>query len=419
MNVHIGNTDTNFGPRPFHLDLDKAQFRHAWLLGKSGTGKSTLLRNIIVEAVRDGCGIALIDPHGVVIYDIFNYIPAGRKDDLIYLDPESTRAPDLGVFDHPDKEKAAQALLSLLEAHAGAGWGPETAHIFRNAIDAVLETHRHPNLLPVARFIMDSAFAESLLLKCKNPTVKYFHNQYFKELKPQDRARAFSHPLNKVEELLRPGLREFFCQKKSLNFTSIMDRQKILLCRVPKGIMGERTARVLGSFIVSKINLASFRRKKRNKMFVVVIDEIHNFTDGIDFETMLAESRKSGIHYVFATQTTAQMRDETRRVFNDRIAFGNASHIFSFRVSGEDSEQIAKNFGSEDAAPELVLLPNYEFKALTMSDGAPIPSNRVMLIDRPAMNGDELPARKAIAWASANTGTPKPEIEAQIMRALS
>lgn len=419
MNVHIGNTDTNFGPRPFHLDLDKAQFRHAWLLGKSGTGKSTLLRNIIVEAVRNGCGIAVIDPHGDLIYDIFNYIPAWRKDDLVYLDPESTRAPDLGVFDHPDKEKAAQALLSLLEAHAGAGWGPETAHIFRNTIDAVLETHRHPNLLPVARFIMDSAFAESLLLRCKNPTVKYFHNQYFKELKPQDRARAFSHPLNKVEELLRPGLREFFCQKKSLNFTSIMDRQKILLCRVPKGIMGERPARVLGSFIVSKINLASFRRKKRSKMFMVVIDEIHNFIDGIDFETMLAESRKSGIHYVFATQTTAQMRDEARRVFNDRIAFGNASHIFSFRVSGEDSEQIAKNFGSEDTAPELVLLPNYEFKALTMSDGAPIPSNRVMLIDRPAMNGDELPARKAIAWASANTGTPKPEIEAQIMRSLS
>ena len=419
MDVHIGNKETNFGLRPFHFDLDKAQFRHAWLLGKSGTGKSTLLRNILVEAIRGECGIAVIDPHGDLVYDVFNYIPARRKDDLIYLDPESSRVPDLGVFDHPDKEKAAQALLSLLEAHAGAGWGPETAHIFRNAIDAVLETHRHPNMLPVARFIMDSAFAERLLLRCKNPTVKFFYTQYFKELKPQDRARAFSHPLNKVEELLRPGLREFLCQKKALNFVSIMDRQKILLCRVPKGIMGERPARVLGSLILSKINLAAFRRKKRGKAFFVVVDEIHNFTDGIDFETMLAESRKSGIHYIFATQTTVQMRDEARRIFNDRIAFGNASHIFSFRVSAEDSEQIAKNFGNENAAPELVLLPNYQFKALTMDNGEPLPSERVMLIDRPQMEGDELPARKAIAWASANTGTPKPEIEAQIMAALA
>jgi hypothetical protein len=419
MHVHIGNTQTQFGPRPFRLDLDKAQFRHGWLLGKSGTGKSTMLKSVIVEAIRDGCGIAVIDPHGDLVYDIFNYIPSWRKDDLVYLDPESSRAPDLGVFDHPDKEKAAQALLSLLEAHAGAGWGPETAHIFRNAIDAVLETHKHPNMLPVARFIMDTAYAERLLIRCKNPTVQFFYNQYFKELKPQDRARAFSHPLNKVEELLRPGLQEFLCQKKSLNFVSIMDRQKILLCRVPKGIMGERPARVLGSLILSKINLASFRRKKRSKAFFVVIDEIHNFTDGIDFETMLAESRKAGVHYIFATQTTAQMRDEARRIFNDRIAFGNASHIFSFRVSGEDSEEIAKNFGNEDTAPELVLLPNYEFKALTMTDGAPVPSERVTLIDRPEMAGDELPARKAISWASANTGTPKSEIEAQIMKALA
>jgi hypothetical protein len=257
-------------------------------------------------------------------------------------------------------------------------------------------------MLPVARFIMDSAFAERLLVRCKNPTVKFFYTQYFKELKPQDRARAFSHPLNKVEELLRPGLREFLCQKKSLNFVNIMDRQKILLCRVPKGIMGERPARVLGSLILSKINLASFRRKKRNKPFFVVIDEIHNFTDGIDFETMLAESRKAGVHYIFATQTTAQMRDEARRIFNDRIAFGNASHIFSFRVSGEDSDLIAKNFGNEHTAPELVLLPNFQFKALTMDKDEPMPSDRVRLIDRPAMNGDELPARKAIAWASAN-----------------
>jgi hypothetical protein len=265
---------------------------------------------------------------------------------------------------------------------------------------------------------MDMKFAEQTLLKCKNPTVEFFHTQYFKDLKPQDRARAFSHPLNKVEELLRPGLREFFCQKKSLNFVSIMDRQKILMCRVPKGLMGERPARVLGSLILSKINLASFRRKKRNKQFIVVIDEIHNFTDGIDFETMLAESRKNGVHYVFASQTTAQMRDEARRIFNDRIAFGNASHIFSFRVSGDDSEAISKNFGDKDNAPELVLLPNYQFKALTMQDGQPVASDPVMLIDRPDMEGDEMAARRAMAWASENTGTPKDEVNRQILAAL-
>jgi DNA helicase HerA-like ATPase len=418
MHVTVGETPTSFGPKPFTIDLDRKQFRHGWLLGKSGTGKSTLLRNIIVEAIRNDMGIAVIDPHGDLIFDILNYIPERRLKDIIYIDPESDRAPDLGIFDHPDKEKANQAFMSLMEAHSGRGWGPETAHILRGATDAALELVKNPNVIPIYKILARDKYAGELLSKSKNPLVEDFHRQYFKDLKPQERARNFSHPLNKIEELLRPGLREFLCQKRSLNFQHIMDKQKILLCRVPKGIMGERPAKVLGSLILSKINLASFRRKKRSKQFLVIVDEIHNFTDGIDFETMLAESRKYGIHYIFATQTVQQMRDEDRRIFNDRIAFGNASHIFSFRVSGDDSEKIALNFGDENMAQSLVKLENYQFVGWTMHNNQPILDFPVTLIDKPEMMGDEVPARKAIAWAMENTGTPKAEIEKQIMKAL-
>ena len=221
---------------------------------------------------------------------------------------------------------------------------------------------------------------------------------------------------NKVEELMRPGVREFLCQKKSLNFVSILDRQKLLLCRLPKGIMGERPAKLLGSLILSKLNLASFRRKKRNRPVLVVVDEIHNFLAGVDFETMLAESRKNGIHYVFATQTIRQMRKSGDD--NDAIAFGNASHIFGFRMSAADSDDVAANFGDEESARELVMLPNYHFKALTMKDGQPVASDPVALTDRPLMLGDEMQARKAMAWASENTGTPKTEIAKQILNAL-
>lgn len=417
MNIQIGNTLHQFGERPFFIDLDRKQFRHGWLLGKSGTGKSTLLRNVIVEAIQEGLGMAVIDPHGDLIYDIFNYIPERRLKDIVYIDPENDRTPDLGVFDHPDKEKAVQAFMSLMEAHSGRGWGPETAHILRGATDAVLEISKHPTVLDIYKILARSEYGDNLLQKSKNALVRDFHTQYFKDLKPQERARNFSHPLNKIEEMLRPGLVEFLCQKRSLNFQSILDRQKILLARVPKGLMGERPAKVLGSLVLSKINLASFRRKKRNKQFLVVVDEIHNFTDGIDFETMLAESRKYGIHYLFATQTTQQMRDEDRRIFNDRIAFGNCSHIFSFRVSGDDSEKIAINFGDQDIAEQLVKLPNYQFVAFTMQEGQPILSDPVFLIERPEFEGD-IAARKAMAWAMENTGTPKKEIEKQIEKQL-
>ncbi|MGB8006431.1 MAG: type IV secretion system DNA-binding domain-containing protein [Terriglobales bacterium] len=411
-------TLSNFGERPFTIDLDRRQFRHGWLLGKSGTGKSTLLRNVIVEAIRNDIGIAVIDPHGDLIFDILNYIPESRLKDIVYIDPESDRAPDLGIFDHPDRERAVQAFMSLMEAHAGKGWGPETAHILRGATDAVLELTKHPSVIDIYKILARPTFSEALLEKSENPLVQDFYQQYFKDLKPQERAKNFSHPLNKIEELLRPGLREFLSQKKHLNFVRIMDKQKILLCRVPKGIMGERPAKVLGSLILSKLNLASFRRKKRAKQFLVIVDEIHNFTDGIDFETMLAESRKYGIHYLFATQTTQQMRDEDRRIFNDRIAFGNCSHIFSFRVSGDDSEKIAVNFGDKDIAESLVKLPNYQFVAWTMNQNQPELSEPVNLTDKPQIHGDELPARKAIAWALDNTGTPKEEIEKHVNVAL-
>ncbi|HLY39687.1 MAG TPA: type IV secretion system DNA-binding domain-containing protein [Terracidiphilus sp.] len=418
MQLPLGYTQTIGGQKSFTIDLDRSQFRHGWLLGKSGTGKSTLLRNVIVAALREQIGVAVIDPHGDLIYDVFNYLPQDRLEDVVYIDPENDRAPDLGIFDHPDKEKAVQAFMSLMEAHSGRGWGPETAHILRGATDAVLELEKHPSILHIYKVLARDEYAKELMGRSENPLVQDFYKQYFEDLKPQERARNFSHPLNKVEELLRPGLREFLSQHRHLSFNGIMDRQKILLCRIPKGLIGERPAKVLGSLILSKINLASFRRKKRNRQFLVVVDEVHNFTDGIDFESMLAEGRKFGIHYLFATQTTQQMRDEERRIFNDRIAFGNTSHIFSFRVSGDDSEKIALNFGDKDIAESLVKLQNYHFVSFSMHENAPVLSDPVELIDKPDIVGDEVSARKAIEWAKANTGTEKPEIEKQISRAL-
>ncbi len=139
MNITLGCTLSSFGEHTLTIDLDRRQFRHGWLLGKSGTGKSTLLRNVIVEAIRNDIGIVVIDPNGDLVFELLNDIPADRLKDIVYIDPESDRTPDLGIFDHPDKEKAVQAFMSLMEAHSGRGWGPETAHILRGATDATLD----------------------------------------------------------------------------------------------------------------------------------------------------------------------------------------------------------------------------------------------------------------------------------------
>lgn len=417
MKIELGTYLNSLGEVPFEIDLDKSQFRHAWIIGKSGVGKSTLLRNLAVSIIQSGAGLAVQEPHGDLIYDLLNYFSLLDLERLTFLSPDSDRAPDIGLFDHPDRELAVQTFLAIVEAKSGAGWGPETAHILRAATDAALELCDAPSIVDIYKILARPEFSKKLIQRSENPLVQDFYQQYFVDLKPIERARNFSHPLNKIEELLRPGLREFLCQNKHLSFNGMMDRSRIFLASLPKSKMGDRPAKTLGQLILSKINLASFQRKKRSRPFFVIIDEIHNFIGGIDFETMLAESRKFGVHYIFATQTLEQMRQAGE--FNDRIAFGNCSHIFSFRTNAKDAQEISANFGDESTAPELVLLPNYHFKALTMNDGTPMPSPSVSLAEFPQMTGREIPARNAIQHAKDNTGVPKQDIERQLLRLLA
>jgi hypothetical protein len=230
---------------------------------------------------------------------------------------------------------------------------------------------------------------------------------------------AFSHPLNKIDELMRPGIREIVAQKKSLRWDKLMDNRKIIFIRLPKGEIGSNPAKIVGALCLMNINLAAPRRKKRANHFTVFVDEIHNFLDGIDFEMMLAELRKYGVNFFFATQTTAQMRDEDRKIWNDEIAFGNCSTIISFRVGGKDSEKIALNCADEDGAPSLVRLPNYNFYAWTLRDGLPVLEGPVSTYPMPEREGDEVPALKARSWARENTGTERAIIAQDIERRLA
>ena len=212
---------------------------------------------------------------------------------------------------------------------------------------------------------------------------------------------------------MEPGLIEFLSQTKSLNFRKLMDEQKIVLCRIPKSYLEERGARILGSFLMMKFKVEAARRKKRKKQFLIVADEFHNFTAGIDVDTTFGESRKYGTHYIVTSQTRKQLGD------NADVIAGNVSHIFAFRMNATDAEEIEKNIGGQKQDfSELVMLPNFHFKALSMDDGTPMPSSNVELIEKPEP-GNDVPAHKAIAWATENTGTPKDEIDKQIRKQLA
>jgi hypothetical protein len=416
MKLLAGHTTVliNGQPKPFYLHLSKeAGFRHMWVLGKSGTGKSTFLKLLIAEAIREGFGVWVIDPHGDLIADAAKHIPASRVRDLMLIDPESRKVPDIGILDYPDKDRALRIVMTLFEAHGGDGWGKQTASILRNLTRAALELHEHANIVHIYMLLADDEYATRMLPKCRNPLTRRFHATWW-AMQKKDRLNAFSHPLNKIEELMEPGLVEFFGQKRSLNFRKLMDDQKIVFCRLPKSYLEERGVQILGAFIMMKLKVEATRRKRRSRPVFIIADEYHNFIKGIDVDTTFGESRKFGTHYVVTSQTRRQLGE------NADVIAGNVSHIIAFRMAAGDAKEITENFGEDrDDFSDLVMMSNFQFRALTMNDAHPMSSDHVVLLPRPELHGDEAPARKAMAWAAENTGAEKELVAKQIERELA
>lgn len=414
--VEIGYEFTAFGERTVEVDA----LLHTLLIGKSRTGKSTAMLGMMVGAARAGLGFECVDPHGTLISAFLNYVPKDRLDDIVIIDPLSHKIPGLGYFDAESTELATQFFMSNMEARSGRGWGARTAEVFRGAADAVSDFFKRPTILEIYRFLTRDDFALAIMEKSKNPLVQDFcHNWYSSEVKPRDRREAFSHPRNKIDELMRPGVREFVTQKSSLDFAKLMDSKKIVLVSVPKGKIGSMPAKTIGTLALMNTMLAAFNRKKPQNRFPIFIDEAHNFLDGIDFETALAEAAKQGINYVLGTQTLAQMRDEERKIFNDDIALGNVSSVISFRVSGRDSQKIALEFADVNAAPNLVKLENYTCYTWATLDNKPILKGPVVTFPAPEKWGDEVAPEKALAWARNNTGTERALIEADYLKRIA
>jgi energy-coupling factor transporter ATP-binding protein EcfA2 len=364
---------TNFRNKHVIFGIRQADRRaHMYLIGKTGTGKSTLLETMIRQDIDSGQGLALLDPHGDLIEKVLARIPEHRRDDLIYFNVPDPSRPlgfnPLETLPPLKRPLAASGLLEVFKKIWADSWGPRLEHILRNALLALLD-QPEAILSDVLRLLSDQAFRKNVAGRAVNAQVRDFWLREYESYPKNFRAEAIAPIQNKVGAFLAdPMLNRILTQtKSSFDVRRVMDEGKILLVNLAKGKMGEDTAALLGSLIVAKVGLAASSRadlpEEARRDFYLYLDEFQNFTT-LSLATMLTELRKYHVSLILAHQYLSQLDLQVR----DAI-LGNVGTMLAFRLGVADAEILEKEFSPEFSITDLIGLPNYHIYLKLMIDG--------------------------------------------------
>lgn len=373
---------TYFGKTNFRSTNDvfgikrKDRRQHMYVLGKSGTGKSVLLSNLIIQNIQNGEGVCVVDPHGETVEDILHLIPDHRVKDVIYFNPADTEFHigfNVIQLDDPKyKHLVASGLMGIFTKIWANAWSSRMEYILNNAILALLDTPG-TTLLGIPRLLVDKDYRQMIIGNLKDPVVKAFWVHEYEQWRDQFRNEAIAPIQNKVGQFLSTSIiRNVVGQPKStIDIFKIMNEGKIFLVNVSKGRIGEDNSSLLGGMIITKIQLAAMERvripEEDRKDFYLYVDEFQNFaTDS--FANILSEARKYRLNLTVAHQYTAQLETKDGSKVRDAV-FGNVGTMIIFRVGGDDADFLEKEFEPEFTAQDLVNLPNYHVYVKLMIDG--------------------------------------------------
>ena len=365
--------ETNFRNRRHRFGIKRAdRLAHLYLIGKTGTGKSTLIANLAHQDLLHGEGFALLDPHGDLAEEVLRSVPVERQCDLIYLNvPDVSHALAFNPFESTGpafRPLVASGLISVFKKIWAESWGPRMEYILRNALLALLDLPLS-TLLDIPRLLDEPAFRRQVLAYVQNTQVRRFWLREYESYPVRFRAEAIAPIQNKVGEfLVNPILRNIVGQSKSaFDLRRVMDEGKILLVNLAKGKIGEDTAALLGGMLVTKIGLAALGRSNSaeadRRDFYLYADEFPSFTTA-SFAGMLSEMRKYHVGLVLAHQYIEQLDEAVRGAI-----LGNVGTTITFRVGLPDALLLEKEFCPEFTANDLIKLPNYHIYLKLMIDG--------------------------------------------------
>ena len=369
--------------------------RHVYIIGQTGAGKSGLLELFALSDIFHNQGYAIIDPHGDFAINNMKFIPGSRLNDVIYFNPADTAYPlgfnPLEVTNPNQKTNISSEVIGVLKRMFGDSWGPRLEYILRYTILALLD-RPETTMLDITRMLTDKEFRKETLGYCRDTVVLQFWNVEFASWNDKFVAEAIAPVLNKVGAFTaNPIIRNIIGQPKStFNIRQIMDEGKILIVNLSKGLIGEDNAAILGSFLVTKIQLAAMSRSdipdvRDRRPFYLYVDEFQNFaTDS--FATILSEARKYGLNLTVANQYISQMSETVR----DAV-FGNVGTMISFRVSADDAPILAKQFEPNFESIDLLQMHNRNFVINMVIGGEKTPAFSARSLELPPSQADNTP----------------------------
>ena len=408
---------TNFRGINYQFGLSRIdRSRHVYVIGQTGAGKSGLLELLALSDVFHNQGYAIIDPHGDFAIDNMRFIPAHRLQDVVYFNPADTAHPlgfnPMEVPNPAMRNNISSEIIGVLKRMFGDSWGPRLEYILRYTILALLD---HPNttMLDITRMLTDKKFREKVLATCNDAVVLNFWRIEFASWNDKFAAEAVAPVLNKVGAFTaNPIIRNIIGQPKStFNIRQIMDEGKILIVNLSKGLIGEDNAAILGSFLVTKIQLAAMSRSdipniEDRRPFYLYVDEFQNFaTDS--FATILSEARKYALNLTVANQYISQMNETVR----DAV-FGNVGTMISFRVSADDAPILSKQFEPQFEANDLLQMQNRLFVVNMIINGDKAPAFSAKTLQLPPPQADL--SSHIIENTRRIYGRERAEVEAEI-----
>jgi type IV secretory pathway TraG/TraD family ATPase VirD4 len=371
--THFGRVNFRHDDRVFGIK-DEDRFSHIYIIGKTGTGKSTLVETMALQDLERGNGFALIDPHGDLVERIAARIPASRRADLIYLNvPDPTQPYGYNPLRHVSNDRIALAASGMMEVFKKMwpdAWGVRMEHILRNVLMALLE-QPDATLHDLLRMLSDQGFRKQVAGSLRNETVRTFLLKEFERFSFGYRADGTAPIQNKVGAFLADPLlnRILTAPESDLHIRRIMDQGKVLLVNLAKGRIGDDSSSLLGGLLVTTIGLAAYSRADTSpaerRDFFVYIDEFQSFTT-LALANMLSELRKYRVGFTVAHQYLHQLEPDVRHA-----VLGNVGSVISFRVGAEDSPYLAREFHQRFEEIDLLQLPNYHIYLKLMIDGTP------------------------------------------------